>query len=191
MKAALALAALLAACRGGETAAGAPKNEARVDGAAPPEASAATLPEPIAPDLWASAAEGDVADLARLHDREGDPGLLARVASPPFRMTAILALAYGDDFTALPFLAGVAVSGDDEEARVALASAGILAALPRRARDPEDALELRQGCEGLLVLARSAEAARSRRAAAVSTLRMLADTGCLHGEALPTDLDAR
>jgi len=153
----------------------------------------AHAPDPRVDDLWDSAADGEVADLARLHDREGDRGLLDRAAWPPYRATAIRALAYGDDFTALPFLAGVALSGTDAEADAALESARTLAAVPRRTRDPEDAEELRQGCESLLVLARAVDAPRGRRAGAVSALRMLEGTGCLHGtaEAVPADLGAK
>jgi hypothetical protein len=187
---AIALALATVSCRGGAATAGSSSGEA-----APPAVAeaAAYIParDPLVEDLWQQGADGELDDLARLHDREGETGLIERAAVPAYRMTALAALACGDDFEALPFLADVAASGTDAEADVALASAQSLAAVPRRARDPEDALELRQGCERLLGLARKVEAPRSRRAGAITALRMLESTGCLHGEAPPIDLDAK
>ena len=185
----LAIGFAMASCHHGAATATPSSGEAGIE---TPEVEAPIAPrDPLVEDLWAKAADAELADLARLHHREGDMGLIERAAVPTYRMTALAALAFGDDFTALPFLADVAGSGSDAEAEVALASAQTLAAVPRRARDPEDALELRQGCEALLLLARKPEAPKSRRARAVSTLRMLASTGCLHGdaEAPPSDLD--
>jgi hypothetical protein len=190
---ALAVGALLvlSSCHHGAATATPSSGEAGIE---TPEAEAPIAPrDPLVEDLWAKAADAELADLARLQHREGDMGLIERAAVPTYRMTALAALAFGDDFTALPFLADVGGSGSDAEAEVALASAQTLAAVPRRARDPEDALELRQGCEALLLLARKPEAPKSRRARAVSTLRMLESTGCLHGdaEAPPSDLDPK
>jgi hypothetical protein len=186
----LGLALAICGCRGGAATATPSTSEASAE--IPADAAAPLVPrDPLVEDLWEKAADGELADLARLHDREGETGLLERAALPPYRMTALAALACGDDFTALPYLADVALSGTDPEADVALASAHSLAAVPRRARDPEDALELRQGCERLLGLARKVDAPPARRARAVSALRMLESTGCLHGEALPLDLDAK
>ena len=136
---ALAVGALLvlSSCHHGAATATPSSGEAGIE---TPEAEAPIAPrDPLVEDLWAKAADAELADLARL------------------------------------------------------ASAQTLAAVPRRARDPEDALELRQGCEALLLLARKPEAPKSRRARAVSTLRMLESTGCLHGdaEAPPSDLDPK
>jgi len=148
-------------------------------------------PDPQVEELWERAAEGELSDLARLYDREGETGLVAGAALPARRMTAIAALACASDFTALPFLAGVASSGSEDEARLALESAASLAALPQRTRDPEDALELGQGCDQLAALARRPDASLARRARAVSALRMLAGTGCIKPEAIPSDLDPK
>jgi hypothetical protein len=58
-----------------------------------------------------------------------------------------------------------------------------------RAEDPEDAEELRDGCERLTVLATDATRPRPRRVAAVRALRMMPCPAIDGG--LPTDLDAR
>jgi hypothetical protein len=185
------------------------------------DATPSTARDPLTEDLWERAGEGlgvvgsglgvgagpavgagigvgaapegggDDADLARLFDREGETGLIERAALPAYRMTALAALAYADDFTPLPFLAGVASTGTDAEAARALASVESLAALSRRAREPEDALELREGCDRLVALARQGDAPRGRRARAVSILRMLADAGFIKEDAIPVDLDPK
>jgi hypothetical protein len=133
----------------------------------------------------------ELADLARLYDRERESGLIERASSPPYRRTALAALGCGQDFVALPFLAAVAVTGTEDDARAALESAESLAAVPRRARDPEDALELRQGCDALATLARQTELSPARRARAVSALRMLSGFGCVAPEPPPKDLDPK
>jgi hypothetical protein len=157
----------------------------------------AALPVPILPreaqveELWTRAAEGEQADLERLHDREGESGLLERALIPGYRMTALQAMGCGTDFVALPYLASVATDGTDAEAEAALESASSLAAVPLRQRDPEDALELRVGCDALLALARRADAPHVRRTRAVSVLRMLTGTGCVASEAIPNDLGSK
>ena len=115
-------------------------------------------------------------------DRGEDPGL---------RLTALRAMGYTGDLAALPWLAGAAAGGSDDEADAALASAAQIAAEPRRSVDPEDALEVRQGCDKLLALAQAKEKPKKRRVGAIRTLRMLADRGCMKGADLPTDLDAK
>ena len=146
-------------------------------------------------DLWTRAKAGDADDLARLADREGASGLVARASEDAaWRLAAIRAMAFVDDpgaFEALPSLARAARTGDDAEAMAALESAGDLASRPRRAVDPEDAAELREGCDLLLALAKDTQAPRPRRIASVRALRMLADRGCVKVADLPTDLDAR
>jgi hypothetical protein len=146
-------------------------------------------------DLWTRAKAGDADDLARLADREGAAGLVARASEgATWRLAAIRAMGFVDDpgaFEALPLLARAARTGDDAEATAALESAGDLASRPRRAVDPEDAAELREGCDLLLALAKDPEAPRPRRIASVRALRMLADRGCVKPGDLPTDLDAR
>jgi hypothetical protein len=96
-------------------------------------------------------------------------------------------------FAGLPFLAEAARGPDDGQADAALESAVDLAARPRRAIDPEDAAEMKEGCDMLLALASdtNAKAVRSRRVKAIRALRMLADRGCVDPHAIPTDLDAR
>jgi hypothetical protein len=94
-------------------------------------------------------------------------------------------------FAGLPFLAEVARSGDDAQAEAALGSTIDLAARPRTAIDPEDAAEMKEGCDLLLALAKDEKAARSRRVKAVRALRMLAERGCTDPSAIPTELDAR
>ncbi|HLK37305.1 MAG TPA: hypothetical protein VKU41_11175, partial [Polyangiaceae bacterium] len=91
----------------------------------------------------------------------------------------------------LPWLAEVATVGADEEAAASLDAIVELAATPRRATDPDDAEELGAGCGALLALARAPERPRSRRAKAVSALRMLADRGCVKVGDIPKDLDAK
>ncbi len=182
------LATLLAvACGRGAVASG------RTDGEAPVEAGldggGAEERDPRAEELWARAREGDTDDLARLYDREGDTGLVERGALPAYRMTALQALGFARDFLALPWLAEVAGSGTDGEAEAALESARSVAASPRPARDPEDALELREGCDKLLALVTSKDPPRIRRTRAASILRMLAPLGC--ASAVPADLDAK
>jgi hypothetical protein len=188
----LALVLGTASCHGGAATATASSGEASAE-VSPDGGEPVSPRDPLVEDLWQRAAEGELADLARLYDREGETGLIERAAVPAYRMTAIAALGCGEDFTSLPFLADVAAAGTDAEAEVALSSALRLAAVPRRTRDPEDALELRQGCERVLLLARKVDAPLARRARAVSALRMLESTGCLHGdaEAPPSDLDPK
>jgi hypothetical protein len=147
--------------------------------------------DPRTEDLWERAADGDVGDLTRLFDHEGESEILERAAIPTYRMTALAALAYAEDFMALPFLADVASTGTEIEASVALESAHALAALPERARDPEDALELGEGCGRLATLAHRESAPAHRRARALSILRMLASTGCRAGTTTPVDLDPK
>jgi len=137
---------------------------------------------------------------ARLADREGGGGLAGRgSADPAARMTALRAMAFASDpqvFEGLPFLADVARGSNDDEANAALDSALDLAAHPRRAVDPEDAAELRQGCDGLLALAVDREAGAknpkmlARRVKAIRALRMLVDRGCVDPAAIPPDADA-
>lgn len=155
-----------------------------VDGAGAPE-------EPRAAALWKQATEGDDDDLARLCGYLGADSLVDATRVPARRLLALRALAYADDFTPLPLLATVAASGTDVEAAAALDSVATLAAQPRRATDPEDALEIREGASRLLVLARDATRPAQRRVLAVRALRLLADRGWVSAADVPTDLDAR
>ncbi len=182
------LALLLVAC--GKTSGDASKAE--VD-AAPVYVS----PDPAVEALWVRAAQdgGDGDDLARLADREGASGLAARgETDPAMRAVAVRALAFAPEpgmFEGLPLLAEVAAGKDDGAASAALDSAIDLAARPRRALDPDDAIELTKGCSLLLALVSDSGAARARRVKAIRALRMLADRGAFDAGAIPTELDAR
>lgn len=141
--------------------------------------------------LWIAANDGDLEDLTTLAVHEGAIGLVEAASDPALRGTAIKAMAYARGWAQLPFLAGVAAGKDDEEARLALAATVELAARPRTAEDPEDAEELRVGCEGLLALARDTARPRARRIVAVRALRMTPCPPARQGEGLPSDLDAK
>jgi hypothetical protein len=150
--------------------------------------------DPVALDLWTRAkdnvATGDGDDLARLADRENLSGLLARAEDPAWRATAIHAMAYVDGFEALPWLAKVARAAPNEDALAALDAIEDIAARPRRAVDPEDAAEMKSGCDSLLALAKQSDAARARRIIAIRALRMLSERGCVAPAEIPADLDA-
>jgi hypothetical protein len=162
-------------------------------------ASAAPATDSPLDDLWKRAKDGDADDLARLADREGEAGLRARAErDPSLRLTAIRALAEAPEpgvFLALPFLARAAAGPDETEATAALESTIDLAARPRRATDPEDAAELKEGCDLLLAFARDPKdggaVPRARRVKAIRALRMLADRGCVDPAQVPQDLDAK
>jgi len=135
--------------------------------------------------------DGDADDLARLEAELGSDGLAEALGVPGRRLTALRALAFAEDFTALPLLARTAASGTDEEAAAALASVAILGSQPRRATDPEDAIEIHEGCALLVALARDPTRLSARRTLAVRALRLLADRGWVAAAEVPTDLDAR
>ncbi|WP_394839393.1 hypothetical protein LVJ94_21135 [Pendulispora rubella] len=176
----LAAIALATACGRGQTStAGAPasgSSSAAADGSAPapPGASSEQLDA-----QWARAREGEADELARLARKEGALGLVERgSANAEWRETALRALAYADGWAGLPWLAEVGAGTNEKEAALALESASALAARPRRAVDPEDALELRAGCDKFLALAAQAQRPKPVTQAAARTLRMLAEYGC-------------
>ncbi len=141
---------------------------------------------------WAAAADGDPEELMRLTNLVGCEALRERAfADASLRRVALRAEAYCPDLSELPWLAEVAGGPDDADARAALESIGDLAAAPRRATDPEDATELREGCTALLALSRAVERPRERRVLAIRALRMLADRGCVKRADIPGELDAR
>lgn len=141
--------------------------------------------------MWSHAKDGDQEDLTTLAAHEGAMGLVEAATDPELRATAIKAMAYARGWAQLPFLAKAASGKDDEEARAALDATVELAARPRNAEDPEDANELREGCEGLSALARDTARPRTRRVAAIRALRMMPCPPPKEGEDLPTDLDAK
>jgi hypothetical protein len=175
----------LVACRHkGEPVVEAGAGDAGVD-------ASVAVEDPRLDELWARARDGEADDLARLADREGSLGLEERAEAGAHRATALRAAAFAGTLEGLPWLASVAASGTDEEAEIALQSAAQLAAEPRRSVDPEDALEVRAGCDSLLALAKGADRPRARRLGAIRVLRMLADRGCAKADEIPSDLDVR
>jgi hypothetical protein len=140
--------------------------------------------------LWASARDGDAEDLMTLASQEGAVGLVEAASDTELRPTAIRAMGFARGWAQLPFLARVGGGKDDAEAKVALDAVLELAARPRRAEDPEDSDELREGCEALDGLARDAARPRARRVLSIRALRMMPCPASKAGE-LPTDLDAR
>ena len=154
-------------------------------------AAAGAPMDPVEANAWTLAKDGEDEDRMRLAERIGCTGLEERADEPALRLTAIRAMAYCPDLGELPWLAEVATAGSDEEAAASLDTIVDLAAAPRRATDPDDAEELGAGCGALLSLARAPERPRSRRARAVSALRMLADRGCVKVGDIPKDLDAK
>ena len=168
-------------------------------GGAPRAAALSPTDEPVAPqpldpleaDAWSRAAAGREEDRMRLADLVGCVGLRERGELPARRLTAIRAMSYCSDFSELPWLVSIAASGGDQEAGQALETIVDQAARPRRATDPEDALELGAGCSALVDLSRDKGQARPRRVIAVRALRMLAERGCVKTEEIPSDLVAK
>lgn len=190
-RAALAACALVLGACGGCGRGGAGGAPQAASGSAEPVAArasgAADAAVPRDATTWARAKEGDVEDLATLAAVEGAAGLVEAATDPALRETAIRAMAYARGWAQLPYLSEVAAGASEDEARLALASVAELAARPRTSEDPEDADELRRGCEALGALARDVERSRERRVGAIRALRM---TPCPPLE-LPADLDAR
>lgn len=160
---------------------------ASTEGAGPPAMDAREAA------AWAAAGGKDAEpeELARLADLVGCVGLRERADEADLRGTALRAMQYCRDFSELPWLAQVATTGTDEEAKAALDAAVELAARPRRATDPEDADELHTGCGALLELARGADRPKGRRVLAIRALRMLSERGCVKKAEIPTELDAK
>jgi hypothetical protein len=141
---------------------------------------------------WAATSTKDVdaEELMRLAELVGCEGLREHGDDASLRPTALRAMQYCRDFSELPWLAQVATTGTDDDARVALDAVVELAARPRRATDPEDADELHVGCGALLDLARGVERPKERRVLAIRALRMLTDRGCVKKADIPTEFDA-
>lgn len=129
-------------------------------------------------DLWAAAASLEPEELSRLALTEGSAGLVAGATDDTRRKVAVMALAYGEDLDALPFLADVASAKDPSLALAAADVAATLAARKRAALAPEDALEVREGCDKLGALAKDTARPKPLRAKAIRVLRLLADRGC-------------
>ncbi len=139
-------------------------------------------------EAWERAREGDDDELARLARLKGVPGLLAGLeATGPARAVAIRALGVAPGLGQVAALARMAEVGEEADATLALESIRTIAARPRTAEQVEDAAELREGCEILLRIAKSSNAARNRRRLALGALRMFADRGVVPTAELPAD----
>jgi hypothetical protein len=141
--------------------------------------------------MWDHAKDGDLEDLATLAAHEGAMGLVEATSDPALRPTAIKAMGHARGWAQLPFLAKTAGGNDDEEARLALDAAIELAVRPRTTEDPEDAPELRDGCDALVALARDTTRPRPRRISAIRSLRMMPCPPLKEGEELPSDVDTK
>jgi hypothetical protein len=137
--------------------------------------------------VWTQAKDGDLEDLLVLATHEGPAGLVEAAEDPSLRPVALRAMGHARGWSQLPFLTKTAAGNEQAEARLALDAIVELASRPRRAEDPEDVDELREGCDALVALAREAARPRDRRVAAIRALRMMP---CPRTE-LPTDVDAR
>jgi len=155
----------------GTPASAAPANDGAASSAANPSSEQLET-------LWAQAKDGEPDELARLAHKEGALGLVERGANPAWRETAIRALAYADGWAGLPWLAEIADGANEKEATLAIETTNALAARPRRALDPEDATELRAGCDRLGAVAGRTQKAKAITVGASRTLQMLADRGC-------------
>jgi hypothetical protein len=166
-----------------------------LSGGSDPNAQASDdVPPPDARELeaWTQADQGGEDEQTRLANLVGCVGLRERAMNPSLRSTAIRAMAYCRDFSELPWLAGVATqSRKGAEGTDALDAIVELAAHPRLAVDPEDAAELREGCQALVALSRAAGQPKEHRVLAVRALRMLADRGCVNRADIPVDFDAK
>lgn len=165
--------------------------DAAVGTTAAREPDASSLRDPL---LWEHAREGDPEDLAALAAHEGAMGLVEAASDPGLRKTSVRAMGYARGWAQLPYLAKLATGKDEGDATAALEATVELATRPRRAEDPEDADELREGCASLLRLARDDKRARSQRVPAIRALRMLPcppDAEGGGGGELPRDVDTK
>ena len=135
-------------------------------------------------DVWLAASSLAPEDLGRLALREGSVGMVAGAMTPERRRVTVHALAFAEDLEALPFLGEISAGPDPELALVAAESANALAARPRRSVDPEDAIEVREGCDRLRAVAATKEKPKTLRVKIVRALAMLGDRGCARD--LPT-----
>jgi hypothetical protein len=128
--------------------------------------------------LWDEAQQGEEDDLVRLANREGPAGLAERASVPALRSVALRAMGYTHTFDGLPLLGDAAARDPEPLAIIAVESAAMLASRKRRATDPEDALELREGCTKLSSVSTDGARPATVRAGALRALRMLAEWGC-------------
>jgi hypothetical protein len=125
--------------------------------------------------LWDDAMGGGEDELLRLANAEGPAGLEERAVDPRLRPTALSAMGYTRTLEGLALL-GESAAGDPEPlATIAVRSAEMIASNPRRSRDPEDALEVRQGCDRLRAARADPARPKSVKDGAERTLAMLAE----------------
>ncbi len=141
--------------------------------------------------VWTDAKDGEQSELMRLADREGASGLVERSIDARYRLTALRAMGFTASYVVLPELANAAKTGSEDEATAATDSACMIASDKRRQVDPEDALELREGCDRLLEAAKDTSRPRAVRVGAVRALRMMVDRGCVKPGDIPTDVDVK
>ena len=126
---------------------GGARRPARPDGAAARRGDAGRCAEdPRIAELWARAKDGDADDLARLADREGTTVSTEALADPPPADGPARRSASRTTSRRSPLAGG---RGHERDGRGGGRRAGeraTLASEPRRAMDPEDALEIREGC---------------------------------------------
>jgi hypothetical protein len=158
------------------------------------DAFAALLFESFSPavdeSMYRLAAEADATEVLRYLARHGSDTFIESTASESQRAVAVAALGFSGSVRALPALATLG-RADTPIAEQALEAAHAIAAEPRLAVDPEDAAELREGCDALLTLARDAKCAKKNRMIAVGTLRMLENRGCVLTADIPSEFDTK
>lgn len=162
---------------------------ALADGAVSPKEGTLDAAMQRDPLLWSHAKTGEEEDLTALAAHEGAAGLIEAASDPSLRPTAIRSMGFARGWAQLPFLARAAGGTDDDEAQLALTATLELAIRPRTAEDPEDADELREGCDLLTALARDTARPRPRRVSSVRALRMMPCPP--PSEPLPSDVDTK
>ena len=186
----LILIALAPACTCGKTVPAA-DSDATVDASSIDAAALIERSEEVE-RLWTEAADGgDDSELMRLANQEGPMGLVERSIDPRYRLTALRAMGYTTGYVALPELGAAAQNGPENEATVAVDSATLIASQKRRQVDPEDALELRDGCDRLLLAAKDTTRPHAVRVGAIRALRGLSDRGCVNQSDIPGDVDVK
>lgn len=140
--------------------------------------AAATARPPEVERAWDEAMLGQADELARLAGVEGPAGLAERAGDPARRLVALRAMGYTNTFDGLPLLGDAAAHDPEPFALAAVESAAMLAARRRRPTDPEDALELHDGCAKLGVAAADGTRPAEVRAGAARARWMLVEWGC-------------
>jgi hypothetical protein len=170
----VALAFFLSGCGGCQNPATQPPGDGAPEGAV----AIATPMPPEEQKLWEAAKEGDEMELAHLANAVGPAGLTERSSDAALRLSALRAMGYTRSFVGLPLLGESAKTDPEPLATAAALSAEMLAAEPRRTWDPEDALEVREGCDKLKAAAADPARPKSVRDGAARAVKMLADLGC-------------